>query len=468
MPLPMSPADSVFLLGESREHPLHVGGLALLQPPDGADARDVRRMLDTAATRGEVTPLLRKRPRRSVSSLGQWFWDNDDHLDLGHHIRHDALAAPGGMTELSALVSRLHGGLLDRNRPLWEMHLIEGLADGRFAVYTKIHHSVADGVGAMRLLRRSLTVDSDKRDMPAPWEPHARITQPPSRTGPLDIPVSAVRAAVDVAGAATGLVPALAGSVLRALRNQGGPMSFAAPHSALNVPITGAREFVARSWSLDRLRLVAKYADGTINDVVLAMSSGALRRYLSDRGALPERPLVAMVPVSLRGNRPRPEQLGEPNHAGGNETGTLMCNLGTHHADAADRLETVRRSMTEGKTALRGMSSVQVLALSALGSAPIALDMLFGHHGPVRPPFNIVISNVPGPNAPLYWNGCRLDALYPLSVTLDGQALNITCTSTDNAISFGLTGCRRAAPRLERILDHLDDELAALEEAVGI
>ncbi|MFC9517899.1 wax ester/triacylglycerol synthase family O-acyltransferase [Nocardiaceae bacterium NPDC056970] len=468
MPLPMSPADSVFLLGESREHPLHVGGLVLLQPPEGAEARDVRGMLDVAMTRGEVTPLLRKRPRRSASSLGQWFWEDDDQLDIGHHIRHDALARPGRMEELSALVSRLHGGLLDRNRPLWEMHLIEGLADGRFAVYTKIHHSVADGIGAMRLLRRSLTVDADKRDMPAPWEPRTRMTQPRNRTGLLDVPVSAVRTAIDVAGEATGLVPALAGSVLRALRNQGGPMSFSAPHSPLNVPITGARQFVARSWSLDRLRLVAKSADGTINDVVLAMSSGALRRYLVERGALPERPLVAMVPVSLRDGRTRPEPIGDPKDAGGNEIGMLMCNLGTHHADPGARLETVRRSMAEGKAALRGMSSAQVIALSALGAAPLALDMLFGHHGPVRPPFNIVISNVPGPNAPLYWNGCRLDALYPLSVTLDGQALNITCTSTDNAIAFGLTGCRRAVPHLDPILDHLDDELAALEAAVGI
>lgn len=468
MPLPMSPASSVFLLGESREHPLHVGGLVLLQPPDGADARSVRSMLDDSMSRREVTPLLRKRARRSASSLGQWFWDDDDQFDIGHHIRHDALAHPGGMTELSALVSRLHGGLLDRNRPLWEMHLIEGLADGRFAVYTKIHHSVADGVGAMRLLRRSLTVDADKRDMPAPWEPRTRIPQRRNTPGLLDLPVSAVRTAIDAAAEATGLVPALAGSVLRALRNQGGPMSFSAPHSALNVPITGARQFGARSWALDRLRLVAKYADGTINDVVLAMSSGALRRYLIERDALPTRPLVAMVPVSLRSDKTRPEPIGDPNEAGGNEIGTLMCNLGTDLADPGDRLATVRRSMAEGKAALRGMSTAQVIALSALGSAPLALDMLFGRHGPVRPPFNIVISNVPGPSAPLYWNGCRLDALYPLSVTLDGQALNITCTSTDHAISFGLTGCRRAVPNLEPILDHFDDELAALEAAVGI
>lgn len=465
MPLPMSPADSVFLLGESREHPMHVGGLCLLQPPDGADARDVRAMLDAAIARQSVTPVLRKRARRTVSSLGQWSWETDARLDIGHHIRHDALARPGGMRELSALVSRLHGTLLDRNRPLWEMHLVEGLADGRYAVYTKIHHSVADGVSAMRLLRRALSIDSDKRDMPAPWEPHGTGGRP-TRRDPLDLSLAAVRAAGDVVGEATGLVPAVTGTLLRALRGRGGPVSFAAPHSALNVPITGARQFAARSWSLDRLRLIAKYADSTINDVVLAMCSGALRRYLDAHRALPDRSLVAMVPVSLRADQAEP--IVGPNDKGGNRIGTLMCNLGTDLTDPAARLARIHTSMAQGKAALRGMSATQIVAMSALGSAPLALDMLLGRHGPIRPPYNIVISNVPGPNAPLYWNGARLDALYPLSIPLDGQALNITCTSTDNAIAFGLTGCRRVTPDLDRMLDDLDDELRALEEAVGI
>ncbi|QKT13264.1 WS/DGAT/MGAT family O-acyltransferase [Rhodococcus sp. W8901] len=468
MPLPMPPADSVFLLGESREHPMHVGGLVLLQPPDGAESHDVRAMLDAAVARNEVTPLLSQRARRSVSSLGQWSWETDTQFDIGHHIRHDALARPGGMRELSALLARLHGTLLDRNRPRWEMHLIEGLADGHYAVYTKIHHSVTDGVGAMRLLRRSLSIDADKRGMPAPWEPRIRSERPTRDTGLVDVPLAAVRAAVDVIGEATGLVPALTGTVLRALQRQGGPVSFAAPHSALNVPITGARQFAARSWPLDRLRLVAKYADATINDVVLAMCSGALRSHLTERGMLPVASLVAMVPVSLRDSRERPESIVDPNDKSGNEIGTLMCNLGTDLADAGDRLARVHRSMMEGKASLRGMSTAQIVAMSALGSAPLALDMLLGHHGPVRPPYNIVISNVPGPNAPLYWNGALLDALYPLSIPLDGQALNITCTSTEESITFGLTGCRRAVPRLEPILEHLDHELAALEIAVGI
>ncbi|WP_345343701.1 wax ester/triacylglycerol synthase family O-acyltransferase [Rhodococcus olei] len=466
---PMSPTDSMFLLGESREHPMHVGGLALFEPPDGGEARDVRAMLDTALTRGVVAPLLRKRARRSVSTLGQWGWESDVEVDLEYHVRHDALPAPGGIAELMALVSRLHAGLLDRGRPLWEMHLIEGLADGRLAVYMKIHHALADGVSAMALLRSALSEDPDVSGMPAPWEPLVRERPEPgvvpgTSSGavggftPLGLPAAVLRAGRGAVGEVAGLLPALAGTVDAARRGQGGPLTLTAPESMLNVPIGGARQFAARSWPIERLRLVAKHADATVNDVVLAMCSGALRTFMGALGALPAGPLIAMVPVSLRGEQQETKT--------GNEIGMLACNLGTHLADPARRFEAVRASMTEGKAAMRTRSRTQILAMSALGIAPVALGM-FGLGGPIRPA-NVMISNVPGPKTPQYWNGARMTALYPLSIPVDGQALNITCTSTDDDIAFGLTGCRRALPRLTPILDHLDDELGALEHAAGL
>ncbi|MGW6376515.1 WS/DGAT/MGAT family O-acyltransferase [Rhodococcus sp. NPDC055112] len=472
MLLPMSPTDSMFLLGESRDHPMHVGGLALFTPPEGAGARDVRAMLDAAFARGEVSPLLRKRARRSVTSLGQWGWETDTDIDLGHHVSHEALPAPGGLTELLELVSRLHGGLLDRSRPLWEMHLIEGLEDGRFAVYTKIHHALADGVSAMKLLRSALSEDPEAREMPAPWEPLVRErpaltlvpdvsaegSVEPARGGPLDLASAVLRVARGAVGEAVGLLPALAGTVDRARRDRGGSLSFAAPSSIFNVPIGGARRFAAQSWPIERLRLVAKCGDATINDVVLAMCAGALRAYMDELDALPTDPLIAMVPVSLRREQPEAKA--------GNEIGLLMCNLATHLGDPAARLDTVRTAMREGKDSMRTMSTAQVLATSALGVAPLALGM-FGLGGPVRPA-NVMVSNVPGPGTPLYWNGARLSALYPLSIPVDGQALNITCTSTDDEIAFGLTGCRRSVPPLQPLLGYLDDELAALERAVGL
>ncbi|TQF73989.1 wax ester/triacylglycerol synthase family O-acyltransferase [Rhodococcus spelaei] len=469
MLLPMSPTDSMFLLGESREHPMHVGGLVLLQPPEGMDATDVRAMLDAALRRGDVAPRLRKRARRSVTSLGQWGWDTDTEIDLDHHVRHDALPQPGGMTELMDLVSRLHAGLLDRNRPLWEMHLIEGLADGRYAVYMKIHHAVADGVSAMRMLRRALSEDPDARDMPAPWEPNAgerraaltvvRDEPQADRGGALDLAASAVRATRGAVGEAASLVPALVATVDRALHDRGGALSLAAPRTVFNVPIGGARRFAARSWPIERLRLVAKFADATINDVVLAMCSGALRTHLADRVELPDSPLVAMVPVSLRSERRE--------GTAGNEIGMLTCSLGTHLDAPSDRLAAVRESMLEGKESMRTRSATQIRAMSALGVVPLAMGMFLGSGAPIRPA-NVMISNVPGPGTPLYWNGARLTALYPLSIPVDGQALNITCTSTDDEIAFGLTGCRRTVPDLEPMLGYLDDELGALERVVGL
>jgi hypothetical protein len=170
-----------------------------------------------------------------------------------------------------------------------------------------------------------------------------------------------------------------------------------------------------------------------------------------------------MVPVSLRANDNTDDRT-----PGGNRVGLLMCNLATHLDDPTLRLELIRNCMNEGKDALRAMTPAQVLAMSALGIAPLGMEMLVGQRGPQRPPFNIIISNIAGPRTPLYWNGFRLDTLHPLSIPTTGQALNITCTSSDDQISFGLTSCRRTVPDLNPLLDHLGTELDLLEAGAGL
>jgi diacylglycerol O-acyltransferase len=338
MLLPMSPADSMFLLAESREHPMHVGSLQLFVPPDGADALDIRSLFDEAMKSDEVHPLFLKRPRRSITSLGQWGWEVDSEFDLEHHVRRNALPQPGRVLELLALCSRLHSTLLDRHRPLWEMHLIEGLEDGRYALYSKIHHAVVDGVAGMRMLSKMLSEDPDQRGMPPMWAP--RVSSRPSKEsdGGVD-PVATMKSALDMVGEAAGLVPALARTISRGVNSQGAGLSFVAPKTMFNVAITGSRRFAAQSWPIDRIKQVGKAADATVNDVILAMCSGALRTYMLELDALPDDPLIAMVPVSLHSEDAASQD------GGGNAVAAVMCNLGTHLADPGERLQTVHRSM---------------------------------------------------------------------------------------------------------------------------
>jgi diacylglycerol O-acyltransferase / wax synthase len=456
--LPMSPADSVFLMVETRDHPMHVGALELFVPPAGADRNDVRQMFQHMIDVDDVAPLFRQRARRTLTSAGLWGWERDDAFDIEHHVRHTALPRPGRVLDLLALCSRLHGNLLDRHRPLWEASLIEGLADGRFAMYLKVHHAVADGVSALRLLQRALSEDPDQRDMSPPWARQPHPQPQPTSHDQRDL-TTALRSALSVLGEAAGLPAALVKTVNRGIQEQPAPLSFSAPRSMLNVPITGSRRFAAQSWPIERIRRVGKAADATVNDVLLAMCSGALRNYLLGLDALPDAPLIAMVPVSLH--------VDDHHREGGNAVGVVMCNLATHLTDPAGRLETINAAMVDGKAALAGMSSVQIVAMSALGMGPLALAPLLRVQNMLRPPFNLVISNVPGPRSPLYYNGARLDGLYPLSILVDGQALNITCTSYSDELAFGLTGCRRSVPHLQRLLGHLDDELQLLETATG-
>ena len=363
MLLPMSPTDSLFLANENRERPMHVAGLQLFRPPDGADAADVRRIFEAAVRNADVAPLFRRRPRRSLTSLGQWGWETDEDFDIDHHVRISALPQPGRVLELLALCSRLHSTLLDRHRPLWEAHLIEGLADGRFALYFKVHHSLVDGMSAMKLLVRSLSEDGDEREMDVPWATRSH----PSRLG-RGAAANALSAFQSASGAvaggvadAAGLVPALAKTVNRALKAEAASMSFSAPRSMLNVPITGSRRFAAQSWPLGRIRRIGKTCGMTVNDVVLALCSGALRAYLLELDALPDAPLVAAVPVSLR---------APSSTNGGNSVGMVMVSLGTHLSDPAERMKTIQDSMIQGKESLQGLSHLQILALSGLGHQP--------------------------------------------------------------------------------------------------
>lgn len=452
--------DAIFLMAERREQPMHVGGLQVFHlPPDSN--RDWMLNIYEGMIRSDpnrLAPLFRRRAHRPPTALGAWSWQLDSSVDLEHHISHSALPRPGRVRELLALASRQHGHLLDRQRPLWEAHIVEGLEGRRFAVYTKLHHALIDGISALRLLSQSLSPDPAARDMPMPW--CLQLDSPPehgSGAGGLQGLLGVSKAALRTTSEIAGLGPIAGRAAVRALLDSNSHLRSPAPRTILNGPITGARRFAAQGWPVARMRAIAGASSTTLNDVVLAMCSGALRSYLGSLDALPPAPLVAMTPVSLR-------QAGA--EVGGNAVGALLCDLATDVEDPAGRLAAIHRSMEEGKRAMRAMTPTQVTITSGTALFPMVLGMLPGVRRLANPAYNLVISNMPGPDQPLYWNGARLEGVYPLSIPADGQALNITVTSYDGSMEFGLTGCRRTVPHLQRMLIYLDEALEELETAV--
>lgn len=458
----MPPTDAMFLLAESREHPMHVGGLQLYIPPEGASPDFAREMVEEFRELDYVAPMYRKRPAEPVGTLGNVWWTYDDGIDFDYHVRHSALPQPRRVRELLGVTSRWHGALLDRHRPLWETHIVEGLADGRMAIYSKIHHAMVDGVSALRITQATHTEDPERRDCLPPW------AMPPRKR-------SSEIATVDKGPNPFGLLKSIGAAGNNALSLIPGGLRVAsqivrdadlnlpsAPRTILNGRVGGARRFAAQSWEKDRIERVAKSSGTTINDVVLAMVSGALRDYLLEQGALPDEPMSAMVPVSLA-LRSGEDDGGQ----GGNAVGAIVVNLATDRADGATRLEEIAYSSRSSKRLLRELSPTQILAYSAMQTFPLMLGPIPGAIKFGRPPFNVIVSNVPGPRNEMYFNGAKLDGIYPVSIVLDGQALNITLCSRDKYLDFGLIGCRKSIPHLQRLLTHLESALAELELSWG-
>ncbi len=450
---PISPTDAMFLLGESREHPMHVGSLQLFQPPEGVGPDYVREAYDAMLACTDVQPTYRKRPA-FFGGITNVAWSFDKDVELDYHMRLSALPRPGRVRDLLELASRLHGSLLDRHRPLWEAHLVEGLDDGRYAVYTKFHHALMDGVSALRLMQRSFSTDPNDDEVRVPWSigPRTQGGQP-SRP-------SLLSQVGGVVGSVAGLAPSTVKLARAALLEQQLTLPFRAPRTMFNVRIGGARRVAAQSWSSERINAVKRAAGVTVNDVVLAMSAGALRAYLREQSALPDAPLVAMVPVNLR---------KDGDDRGGNMVGTFLCSLATDVEDAGQRLEAISSSIRDTKEVFRQLPQVQQLALSAFNIGGLVFGLIPGYLSAAAPPFNIVISNVSAGKAePLYWRGSRLVGNYPLSIALDGQAMNITVTNNADNLDFGLVGCRRSVPHLQHMLGHLESSLKDLERAVGV
>lgn len=446
----ISPLDAMFLASETREHPMHVGGLHIFRLPEGVPADYLQTLHRQLLECTELAPMYRRKPAWPGPVLGALRWADDDDVDLEYHVRLSALPGPGRVRELLVLVSRLHGSLLDRHRPLWEFHLIEGLDDNRFAVYVKVHHALTDGVNAVRNTMRMLSREPTGV-LRALWSPG------PRRTVPLVAPAAAsiaplARAGV-LAGNMVGVLPTLARAAVVGVRNPDAALPFSAPMTVLNRPLTGARRFASQSWSLERITVVAKRYGATLNDVVLAMCSGALREYLRAEDELPSKSLVAAVPVALRRT-----------DGDGNAVTMVLCRLASDISDPATRLRSIQASMVAAKETMRGRTQLQLSTIGMLTSiGPSGINVIPGFAASVPQPYNVVISNVPGPRERLFWHTAALEAWYPVSMPIEGQSLNITVLSYGGNLEFGLISCRRNVAHLQRLLGHLEDSLSALE-----
>ncbi len=454
---PLSLPDQLFLWLEKRQQPMHVGGLHLFSFPEGVGPKYVTELADYMRSFEKPIPPFDKRLK---TRLGQYYWVEDEQFDLEHHFRHSALPKPGRIRELLSLVSVKHSALMDRERPMWECHLIEGIQGKRFAMYYKAHHCMLDGVAAMRLTMKLLSEDAGKRDLPPMWAmPETKRGGAP-RVSEDDVISSLMRVA-GMAGKQISTVPTLirevAHSIKEARRNPDYVSAFEAPPSILNRRITGSRRFAAQSYPIERFKEIAKKAKATLNDVVLAVCASALRNYLISQQALPTKPLIAMVPMSLR----------HDDSDSGNQIAMILANLGTHVADPAKRLEVIRSSISDAKTRFSQMTLDEAINYTALTLAPAGLNMLTGISHKLQA-FNVVISNVPGPKKPLYWNGAQLEGMYPVSIPLDRIALNITLVSYVDQLEFGFTACRRTLPSMQRLLDYVDTGLEELEIAHGL
>lgn len=438
----LSPVDQVFMLLEKRSQPLHVAYLCMLKPPANAEPDFVQKLAAHLRTYGAPhAPFNRRLERR----IGRMSWTKDTDFDIEQHVTHLALPKPGGFRELLAMVSRVHASHLDRAYPLWRHYIIEGLEDGRIATYSKIHHAVCDGIAGTRLILKSMSPDREAQLPPAwaipPREPRVRN------------PVVATAGRLPMMLAS---LPKLARQLrmgIRDLRENHpdaiGP--FDAPRCIINQKISASRRYAAQSYSTLRAKNIAKALGCTVNDVVLAMCGAALRKFLLSLNALPQQPLIAGVPVSLRRDR------GEV----GNQLTFMLVNLGTHLADPGERIAQVRRSVDYNKRRFMQMTPAESLAYSVAMLGP---GLAMSSVNPQRQMFNVIISNTPGPRAPLYWQGCELEGMYPVSVLIDGQALNIALTSLHDRLDFGVLACRRTLPGVQALLEYLGEGLDELEQ----
>ncbi len=461
----LNPLDTAWLFTESRATPNHVGGLLQFRLPPGAPKDFLRHMMEEFRSHRGFTAPWNQRLKVAFNKNPVPVWVEDDDIDLEYHVRHAALPWPGGERELGELVGRLHSAPIDLARPPWECTIIEGLSDERFAMFIKMHHSLIDGVSGMKMLERAMASDAERSlTLPPFWSSGTPKSSKPAKSRPAPTVANATSAIVEALSGQARSLPQLVTAFGKILKRIGDPsdglaVPFDAPRSILNGRVREKRRFATQQFPMHDLRAVAAAADCTLNDVVLAICGGALRRFLLERDSLPDKPLTAGIPVSVR---PKDDE------GTGNAISFIVATLGTDIEDAIERLAAIRTSVKHAKAHVQSLPRDAMTQYTMVLMAPTLITLLTGIGGRTPPMFNITISNVPGPDKALYFRGAELLAIYPASIVTHGQALNITCESYNGQMNFGFTACHTSVPSTQKLAVYALQALQELQDSLGI
>ncbi|WP_313674214.1 wax ester/triacylglycerol synthase family O-acyltransferase [Mycolicibacterium sp.] len=469
----LDPLDSLMLAAEVVSSPMHVAALLVLSPPEGEDPEDyVKRIYEeTLASSVEVDPRLRRMPHSGVDTGFMWAWrdvtERGGGLDLRHHVQRRTVAAEKGMDGLWEMVADLHALRLERSSPLWMAYLIDGLPDGRFAFYIKVHHIVVDGVAGLQMITSSLSPDPDERGMPpffAAASPAPDATRPERRRPP--ILLSALRTLTETASAGVELtakvVESQLSNVVNSLVTRSIVAPFSAPRTRFNVSLGPFRSVAGATLDRSRIQGVQEAAGVTGNDVVMTVIAGGLRGWLAERGELPDKSLVAICPVTVRGRG----SAAADSH--GNQFGLGLCPLGTDVENPAERLALIHDGMANVKQQVEEHGAGATVAAMGPAIGPTILLPMLPFDAKVPPSFNLPISNVPGPPEPMYFNGASVDEIFPISSIWDGMGLNVTVCSYAEQTGIGYVVDRDIVTNIETLIPFTEQALTDLEAAVGI
>jgi len=462
----LSPLDVSFLYFEEPTTPMHVGGVAVFQVPE--HGFDYDSLVELISDRIAFVPRYRQRIRWVPGRLANPVWVDDEQFDINYHVRRSALPRPGTDEQLNELVARVQSRRLDRNRPLWEMYLVEGLSRNRFAIVTKTHHAMVDGIAAVDIGQVILDTSPIPRDAPADtWRPTSEPSWVELVAGAVAETIRRPTAAIDtLRGGLTdvrftvGRLGSTAGGLFAAARTA----ARAAPGSPLNATIGEHRRYATVTLDLDDHRRVRKAHGGTVNDVVLATVAGALRAWLLTRGETvrTSTSVRAMVPVSIRG-----EASGAPGAQLGNRVASYLVDLPVGEPSPVMRLHQVSYRMKAHKETGQAVGAEALAGLA--GFSPPTLHSLGARvaSGLSKRWFNVVVTNVPGPQQPLYAGAARMLAAYPVVPLAKHQAVSIGLTSYDGKVFYGLNADRDAMPDVDVLAQCLEDALAELVESVS-